>query len=84
MKKPKSETEKEIEDFFGKIRSKTPKEVRKIKKLAMKQNIKLGEERKKICRKCDSPYKNSKIRIKNGIKSVICINCGQVSRWRIK
>jgi len=85
MKKfSKTEVEKKIKDFFENIENKTPKEVKKIKKLAMSQNISLKDFRKKFCKKCFSPLENSKIRIKNGIKSVECKNCGFVNRWKIK
>ncbi len=80
----KTEAKKEIEEFFENIKNKSSKEIKKIKKLAMKHNIKLGNLRKKICRKCYSPYKNSKTRIKNKTKSVVCENCGYISRWKMK
>ncbi|MCK4647362.1 hypothetical protein KAT24_00335 [Candidatus Pacearchaeota archaeon] len=85
MKKPsKTEAKKEIKEFFSNIKDKTPKQIKKIKKLAMKNNIALGNLRKKFCKKCFFPYKNPKIRIKNNTKSVTCENCGYVVRWRIK
>ena len=85
MKKlSKSEAENQIHEFFSNIKDKTPKEINKTKKLAMNHNIALGNLRKKFCKKCFSPYKNSKIRIKDNIKSVTCENCGHVSRWEIR
>jgi RNase P subunit RPR2 len=85
MKKiSKTETEKKIKDFFENIENKSPKEVKKIKKLAMSQNISLKELKKKFCKKCFSPFRNFKVRIKNGIKSVECKNCGEINRWKIK
>jgi RNase P subunit RPR2 len=80
----KTEVKKEIEEFFENIKTRTPREIKKIKKLAMKHSIKLGSLRKKFCKKCFSHYKNSKTRIKNKIKSVVCENCGYISRWKIK
>ena len=80
----KEETKKEIEKFFKNIKEKAPKEIKKIKKLAMRQNIKLGKNRKLFCKKCGGVYKNPKIRIKSKIKSIICEKCGYASRWRIK
>jgi len=79
----KSKAKKEIEGFFLDIKNKTPKEIKKIKKLAMKQNIPLKEKRKLFCKKCLVPYKNSKIRIKNKVKSVTCLGCNYVSRWKL-
>ena len=81
----KAEAEKQIENIFKKdYKNKSPKEVKKIKKLAMSYNIPLKEKRKLFCKKCFSIYKNPKIRIKNKIKSITCENCGNVGRWRIK
>ena len=85
MKTSKEETRKKIESFFPEIRGKNQKEVLKVKKTAMSQNIKLGEKRKQFCKKCLTPYSgNEKIRLRNGIKSVECKKCGYIARWRIK
>ena len=78
------EAREKIQNFFSNLENKIPKEIKKIKRIAMKHNIKLGEKRKKFCKKCLSIYKNPKIRIKKGIKNIECENCGYVSRWRIK
>jgi len=84
MKKvSKTESEKQIKDFFVNIKNKTPMEIKKIKKLAMKQNIKLGKLKKTFCKKCYSVYKTPLIRIKNKIKSVGCENCGYINRFKI-
>ena len=82
-KSSKTEIKKQIEDFFLNIQKKTPKEIRKIKRLAMSKNIPLKEKRKLFCKKCYAPYKNPKIRVKNKIKSVVCSNCGYISRWKV-
>jgi RNase P subunit RPR2 len=84
MKKlSKTEAEKQIRNFFKNIKNKSPREIKKIKKLAMSYNIHLKELRKKFCKKCYSPLKG-KTRIKNKIKSVTCENCGHINRWRVK
>ena len=84
MKKiSKTEVKKQIEDFFKKINKKSSKDIKKIKRLAMRKNIPLKEKRKLFCKKCLSPYKKPKIRVKNKIKSVTCENCGHTSRWKI-
>jgi RNase P subunit RPR2 len=83
MKVSKIGIKKQIEDFFKNIKKKTPKEIKKIKRLAMSKNIPLKEKRKLFCKKCLSVYKKPKIRIKNRIKSVICENCDYISRWKI-
>jgi len=85
VKKPsRTEAIKKIEDFFLNIRTKKSENVKKIKKLAMSYNLPLKEKRKTFCKKCLSPYINSKIRIRRGIKSVTCEKCGIISRWKIK
>ena len=85
MKSKLSKTEaiNQIEYFFKNIKNKTPKQVKKIKNLAMSYNLPLKEKRKAFCKKCLTPYKRPKIRIKKGIKSVTCEKCGFVSRWKI-
>jgi RNase P subunit RPR2 len=81
----KSEVVKQIEEFFLNIKNKTPKEIKKIKRLAMKYNIPLKKKRKLFCGKCLMPYSGKeKNRIKNKIKSTECGNCGKINRWKIK
>jgi RNase P subunit RPR2 len=86
MKKiSKTESELKIIDFFADIKSKTSKEIKKIKKLAMSQKISLKRFRKEFCKKCLNPYSGKeKVRISNGIKSITCEKCGYISRWKIK
>jgi len=79
----KTETKKEIKEFFLDIKNKSPKEIKKIKRLTMKHNIPLKEKRKLFCGKCLVPYRNPKIRIKNKVKSITCLSCGYISRWKL-
>jgi len=84
MKKlSKTEAEEEIKEFFEKIQTKTPKKIKKIKRLAMRHNIKLGELRKKFCKKCFSPRLKI-IGVKNKIKRIKCEYCKNVARWKMK
>jgi len=83
-KSSKAETKKQIDLFFQEIKNKTPKQVKKIKKLAASHNFPLREKRKLFCKKCFSPYKTPKIRIKNKMKKVTCQECGYISRWKLK
>jgi RNase P subunit RPR2 len=84
MKKlSRTQAREEIEEFFKNIKSKTPKEIKKIKRLSMKYNLPLKERRKLFCGKCFEPYDNSKIRVKNNKKIVTCSECGHVSRWKL-
>ena len=79
----KQEAGKEIEKFFKEINKKTGKEIKKIRRLAMSHSIKLGEKRKKFCKKCFSTKLKVKS-IKRGIKTVECKKCGSLFRWQIK
>jgi len=80
----KKETEEKIKNFFSHIRNKIPEEVKKIKKLAMSHNIKLGDKRKLFCKKCLSPYVNtSSIIIKEGFITITCGKCGHKNRWKL-
>lgn len=83
MKKiSKTEAKEIVEKFFKDIKNKNPYEIKKIKKLAMSQNIKLKEMRKKFCKKCFSSHLKI-VNTKNKIKKVKCENCGNISRWKI-
>lgn len=85
MKKiPRFEAIKGIEEFFKDITERTPKEIKKIKRLARSINFPIKELRKIFCKKCFTPYKNPKIRVKNKIKTIICNNCNYLSRYKLK
>ncbi len=80
-----SKAEKQIKEFFSNIKNKTPKEIKKIKRLSMKHNLPLKEKRKLFCKKCFAPYsRKEKVRIKKGVKIVVCGECEYVSRFNIK
>ena len=83
MKKSISKTEakEKIEKFFER-EDFNSEEVRKIKRLAMKYNIKLGKNRKSFCRKCLSKL-TGKIKVDRNYKTVICGSCGFKNRFRI-
>jgi RNase P subunit RPR2 len=80
----KKEIEEKIKAVFS--GNPSPKEIKKIKALAMSKNIKLGGYRKKFCKNCYSLFdsENSQNRIKNGLKIMKCKNCGHITRWKIK
>ncbi|MCK5149930.1 hypothetical protein KAJ87_03320 [Candidatus Pacearchaeota archaeon] len=84
IKISKTAAQEDIEKFFKEIEDKTPKEVKKIKRLAANKKILLKEKRKLFCKKCLAPYKKSKIRIKGGKRIVECENCGFISRFKLK
>jgi RNase P subunit RPR2 len=57
-------------------------DIKKIKKMAMKFNIRLGDLRKRFCKKCLSP--NLKVKgIKKGIKNVECQECRNLMKWKV-
>ena len=85
MKKlSKTETKKKIDFFFQNVKEKNSKDVKKIKRLAASQNVPLKNHRKSFCKKCLSPYKNPKIRIKNKMKKITCEKCGYVAKMKLK
>jgi len=84
MKKlSKNESKKTVGDFFKDIENKSPNEIKQVKKLAMRHNVKLRENRKKFCKKCFFPYKEPSIRVRKGIISITCENCGYKARWKV-
>jgi len=75
------EAREKIESFF-KRKEFTPEEVKKMKRLAMKYNIKLAGERKKFCKKCLSQLRG-KTRITKHYKTIICGNCQYKNRHKL-
>lgn len=86
MKKlSKTEIQENMVSFFKDVKNKSAKDIKKLKKTAMSQNISLGEKRKLFCKKCFAPYSGKeKIRINHGKKNVECLNCRKVARWKIR
>jgi RNase P subunit RPR2 len=80
----KIEAKEKIDNFFSKIGSKSPKQIKKIKRIAMKHRISLKNDKKLFCKKCLTPYAFPKIRIKNKMKIIECNNCGKITRLKIK
>jgi RNase P subunit RPR2 len=85
MKKlSKTEAKERIENFFKEIKNKSPREVKKIKELAMNYNIPLKEKRKLFCKNCFNPFVNSSIKIKNDFITITCEYCGYRNRWKVE
>jgi RNase P subunit RPR2 len=83
----KTQIEEKIKEFFNdkNLKEKSPKEIKKIKKLAMTKNIPLRGFRKLFCKYCLKPYSgNEKVRIRNNIKTTECLNCKKKNRWKLK
>ena len=79
----RKEIEQKIKEIFS--NNPSPKEIMKVKKLAMSRNIKIKGLRKRFCKKCYTLFdsKNSEIRIKNKIKTIKC-KCGNINRYKLK
>ena len=77
----KSEAQLLIQEFFKKDEF-SPIEVKKIKRLAMKYKIRLGNYRKEFCKKCLTKL-NGKTRISKSYKSIECKNCGFTNKFKI-
>jgi len=83
----RKEVEKKIKEFFENLGEATSEEVRKIKKLGMSLNIRLGELRKNFCKKCMAPCipgVTCEVRIKGKLKNVKCRLCKTTNKWKIK
>jgi RNase P subunit RPR2 len=80
----KIEAKKRMEEVFSDIDKKDSSDIKKIKKIVMSANIPLKEKRKLYCKFCLKPYKNPKIKIKDGMKRIMCDRCGFISRWKLK
>ena len=78
----KQEIEQKIKDIFSE--NSNPEEIKKAKQFAMSKNVKLGNLKKKFCKKCYSLFnsKNSSVRIKNKFKIIKC-KCGYISRYKL-
>ncbi len=77
----RTEAKEKIEEFF-KRREFDAKEVKKIKRLAMKFNIKLKDYRKAFCKKCLAKLKG-KTRVGRVYKMVECGGCGYTNRFKL-
>ena len=82
MELSKTEVKKKIENYFSRNKI-ASKETRKIKKLAMKHRIRLGEYRKRFCKKCYADLRDARVRVTKNSKIVNCSSCGFVNRFRI-
>jgi len=79
----RAEAKEKIDKFFSRKEELDPKYVKKIKRLAMKHNIKLGKYRKSFCKKCYTDLRKGKVRIAKTHKVVECKNCGERNRFRV-
>jgi RNase P subunit RPR2 len=78
----RKEAEQKVKEFFEKERLDS-KQTKKIKRIAMKYRIRLGEYKRRFCKKCFSDLRNGKTRISKGNKTVVCPKCNYFNRWKI-
>jgi len=77
----KTEAKEKINKFFQN-KDFSPESLKKIKRLAMKFNIKLGAYRKLFCKKCLNPLAG-KLAITKSHKTIVCNKCGFRNKIRI-
>ena len=77
----KTEAKEKIDAFFKRSNFKS-EDVNKIKRLAMKFNIKLTEQRKLFCKKCLSKLRG-KLNITKTHKTVECASCGYKNKIKL-
>ena len=77
----KKEAKKRIKEFFSRENFEA-NETKKIKRLAMKFNIKLRDYRKLFCKKCYRKLRG-KMKIDKKYNMVKCENCNFMNRLRI-
>jgi RNase P subunit RPR2 len=77
----KSEAKELISEFFQR-EAFSSEEVRKIKRIAMKFNIKIGNYRRLFCKKCLSKL-GGKLRVGKIHKTVECGICGHKNRHKL-
>jgi len=79
----KKEAQRIIEDYF--LQDKIdPNLTKKIKTLAMAHRIRLGDRRKRFCKKCFNDLGFGKVRVSKDYKQITCLKCGIVNRWKLK
>lgn len=74
--------EKILAEIKEMISKKDPKLNKKAKRLAMKNQIKLGKLRREFCQKCFASLDFAKKRIRKKYISLTCSNCGKKTKWR--
>jgi RNase P subunit RPR2 len=78
----RKEVQEKIDYFFKNLDGKSASDIKKIKKTAMKFNIRLGDLRKRFCKKCLNTGLKVK-GIKKGVKSAECSECRNLMRWKV-
>ena len=69
-------------DLFFRQKNLDTKLIKKIRRLAMKYHVRLGEYRRRFCKSCYSDLQNGKVRVSKKYKIVEC-ECGEKNRWRL-
>ena len=77
----RTEAVEKINSFF-KAKDFTPKDLKKIKRLAMKYHIPLKPYKKLFCKSCLIPLKG-KVRVSKEYKRIECNVCNYKNKWKI-
>ncbi|MEK6915352.1 MAG: hypothetical protein AABW89_02330 [Nanoarchaeota archaeon] len=78
----KKEVAKRIEDYFSKDKLDSL-QTKKIKNLAMANQIRLKDHRKRFCRKCFEDLRLGKIRVSERYKTIVCGSCNYKNRFKL-
>ena len=76
----KTQAKDKVDAFFER-KDFTSEDVKKIKRLAMRFKIRLGEKRRLFCKKCLSRLKG-KTKITRGYKTVLCEMCDYKNKFK--
>ena len=78
----RTEAKERVSKFFESIKSKNKEEVKKIKKLAMHNKIRLGKLKMLFCKHCFSTRLTVR-RIKKGYKILECRDCKKSIKFKL-
>ena len=76
--------EKTLEKIKEMISKKEPRSNKAARRIAMKNNIKLGKLRREFCQECYASLEKARRRIKEDYLNVECLECGKKVRWKVK
>ncbi len=80
----RKEAQEIVEEFFDNSQRMEPSKVKKMKSFAMTHRIRLGEYRKRFCKKCYVDLNLGTVRVGKKSKQVICGVCKTVNKWTLK
>ncbi len=54
------------------------------RKIGMRYNVRMGENRRKYCKYCYAFFGNAKRRLKNGVLNIYCLDCKKTNKLPYK